>query len=237
MADQRSPTLDNVLRRAMESHQMNIHTALPGRVETYDAATQLANVKPLIKRAFVADEVETLEPLPIINNVPVQFPRAGIRFISLPIKVGDHVLLVFNERSIDKWQAGSGDDTDPTDLRMHNLSDAVAIPGFYPDSEKLDDADPDNIVIGEDGGVQVHVADDKIELGEKGSSDKASLDSKVQIELTRIAVELSALTTFVLGHLHLGVTVGAGVSGPPSLPPPTPGSPAATASTLVTIKE
>ncbi len=237
MVDQRSPTLDNVLRRAMESHQMNIHTSLPGRVETYDAATQLASVKPLIMRAFVADETEVLEPLPIINNVPVRFPRAGKRFISMPIKPGHHVLLIFNERSIDKWQAGSGEDTDPTDLRMHNLSDAVALAGFYPDSEKLDDADPDNIVIGEDGGVQVHVADDKIELGEKGASDKASLDSKIQIELTRIATELSALTTYVLGHLHLGVTTGAGISGPPSTPPPTPASPAATASTLVTMKE
>lgn len=238
MSDQRTPSLENVLRRVMESHQMDLHTALPGRIEKYDPARQVADVKPLIKRNFVADDEDVVEALPIITDVPVQFPRAGNRFISLPIKPGDHCLLVFQERSIDKWQVSKdGDDTDPVDLRMHNLTDAVALPGFYPDSKKLADADADNIVIGEDGGVQVHIADDKIELGGKDSADKASLDSKIQTELTRIKSELAALkVTFDL-HVHPGVTSGGASTAPTVTPFPSPGTPAATASTLVTIKE
>ena len=236
MTTPRTPELEDVLRLALENFQSSLHVALPGRIESYDASSQTASVKPLVKNTFIDDEgVDVVETLPVINRVPIQFMRGGGFFMSFPVVKGDHVLLVFNERSIDKFQTGDGGDTDPVDIRMHNLSDAVAIPGFYPDSKALADAHVSNAVLGKDGGTQIHVADGKIELGAEGSSDKASLDSKIQIELTRIAGELTALTTFIAAHVHTGVTTGPGSSGPPAVPPPTPGSPSATASALVTI--
>lgn len=238
MTTQRTPELEDVIRLALENFQSSFHVALPGRIESYDESTQTANVKPLLKNSFIdADGVDVVEELPVINSVPIQFMRGGGFFLSFPIKKGDHVLLVFNERSIDKFQTGTGDDTDPVDTRMNNLSDAVAIPGFYPDSKALSDAHPSNAVLGKDGGTQIHVADGKIELGAEASADKVSLDSKIQIELTRIASELTALTTFIAAHVHTGVTTGPGSSGPPAVPPPVSGSPSATASILVTIEK
>jgi hypothetical protein len=118
----------------------------------------------------------------------------------------------------------------------------VALPGFYPDSMALGDVHADNIVLGQDGGVQVHVAPDKIELGQANSLDKAALDSKIQIELTRIATELAALTVAYNLHIHV-TTATIGASGTPGVISPTvaqapiPGAPSPTASTLVTIKE
>lgn len=239
MTIQRTPELEDVLRLALANFQSSLHVSLPGRIESYDAATQTANVKPLLKNTFTDDDdgSNVVEVLPVISAVPVVFPRGGGFMITFPLVKGDHCHLVFNERSIDKFQTGGGEDTDPVDTRMHNLSDAVAYVGFYPDSKALPDADSNNMVIGKSGSTQIHVADGKIELGEKASADKVSLDSKIQIELARIASELSALTIFIAAHGHSGVTTGAGVSGPPVTPPPTPGSPAATASALVTIKE
>ncbi len=238
MTTQRTPELEDVIRLALENFQSSFHVALPGRIESYDESTQTATVKPLLKNSFVdADGVDVVEDLPVINSVPVQFMRGGGFFLSFPIVKGDHVLLVFNERSIDKFQTGTGDDTDPVDTRMHNLSDAVAIPGFYPDSKALGDAHPSNTVLGKDGGTQIHVADGKIELGAEASVDKASLDSKIQVELTRIASELTALTTFIATHVHIGVTTGPATTGPPAAPPPISGAPAATASVLVTIEK
>lgn len=238
MTTQRTPELEDVIRLALENFQASFHVALPGRIESYDESTQTANVKPLLKNSFIdADGVDVVEELPVINSVPVQFMRGGGFFLSFPIVKGDHVLLVFNERSIDKFQTGSGDDTDPVDTRMHNLSDAVAIPGFYPDSKALGDAHQSNTVLGKDGSTQIHVADGKIELGAEASVDKASLDSKIQIELTRIASELAALTTHAATHVHPGVTAGPASTGVAVPVPPTPGSPAATASTLVTIEK
>lgn len=238
MTTQRTPPLEEVIRLALTDLQARIHVGLPGRIESYDAATQTANVKPLIKDSFVTDEGENVvQELPVINAVPVVFPRGGGFMITFPLQAGDHCHLQFNERSIDKFQDGSGDDVDPVDLRMHHLSDAVAYVGFYPDSKAVADAHVSNMVVGKSGGTQIHLADGKIELGEESSADKVALDSKIQTELTRIATELSALTTWALTHLHTGVTTGAGVSGVPSVAPPSPGSPSATASALVTIKE
>ncbi len=238
MTTQRTPELEDVIRLALEDAQSKLHVALPGRVEAYDAVKQTVDVKPLLKNSFIDDDGEdVVEELPVINSVPVQFSRGGGFFLSFPIVKGDHVLLVFNERSIDKFQTGGGDDIDPVDTRMHNLSDAVALPGFYPDSKALGDAHSSNTVLGKDGATQIHVADGKIELGAEASVDKASLDSKIQIELTRIASELVALTTHAATHVHPGVTSGPASTGVAVPIPPIPGSPAATASTLVTIEK
>ncbi len=241
MTTPRTPELEDVLRLALENFQSGLHVALPGRIESYDASSQTASVKPLLKNTFIDDEgVDVVETLPVINRVPIQFARGGGFFLSFPIVKGDHVLLVFNERSIDKFQTGDGDDTDPVDIRMHNLSDPVALPGFYPDSKALADAHVNNTVLGKDGGTQIHVADGKIELGAEGSSDKASLDSKLQTELTRLKAELNALKAIFDAHIHITTaTVGAGptpgVISPTLTPFPAAGSPSATASALVTI--
>lgn len=233
----RTPTLEEVIRLALTDNQSRLHVSLPGRIESYDETTQTATVKPLIKDSFITEENEdVVEELPVINSVPIIFPRGGGFFITFPLVQGDHVHLVFNERSIDKFQNSGGEDTDPVDLRMHNLSDAVAYAGFYPDSKALAGAHAVNMVLGKEGGIQIHIADGKIELGEEGSADKVPLDSRIQTELTRIKSDISALAIHINTHFHSGVTTGPGVSAVPTVVAPTPTSPGATASGIVTIK-
>lgn len=237
----RSPTNVEVIRAGIAAQLFEVHVALPASIEKYDAAKQKIDAKPLLKRNVVlSDGSELLEELPVITDVPVVFPRGGGFFISLPLAVGDHVLLVFNERSIDKFTQGDGSDTDPTDVRMHDLSDAVAIPGFYPFGSSLADADPDNIVIGKENGVQVHVAEDKIELGQKGAGQKAVIDSKLQSELSKIASELTKIGTALT---TIDTQTHTGNLGMPTSPPvplhaaSISYSPSGTDSALVTLKE
>ncbi len=238
----RTPTLAEVLRAAITAQLGNVHIALPARIEQYDEAEQKINAKPLLQNNVILSDGTEADPdvLPCINNVPVVFPRGGGFFMSLPLAVGDHVLLIFNERSIDKFLQGDGGDTNPTDVRMHDLSDAVAIPGFYPFGSSLADADPDNIVIGKENGVQVHVAEDKIELGEKGAGEKAVIDSKLQNELSKIASELSKIATALT---TIDTQTHTGNLGMPTSPPvplhaaSISYSPAGTDSALVTLKE
>lgn len=125
-----APTLAEAIRRALEARASEICTAIPARVESYDAATQRASVQPLIRRAF-EDETgaRQAERLPIISDVPVVFPGAGAYAITFPVAKGDTVLLVFSQASIDKWLT-SGKDVDPGDDRRHSLNDAIAIPGL-----------------------------------------------------------------------------------------------------------
>ena len=69
--------------------------------------------------------------LPIINNVPEVFPRAGAAHLRFPIQLQDFGQLLFNQRSIDIWQA-AGTEVDPQDSRKFDLNDAVFIPGLFP---------------------------------------------------------------------------------------------------------
>lgn len=237
----RSPELREVLNAAVEYHLRDLHVALPGRIEKYDNGEQKADVKPLVKRLVATEDGEEIvEELPVISAVPVVFQRGGGFYLSMPVKKGDFCLLVFNSFPIDNYKAGTGNDASPEDFSTHELTDAVAVMGFAPFSKSIADADADNIVLGEENGVQFHVASDKIELGQKGSGDQVPLESKVQQQLAAISQQINSIgadITLLATHTHVG-NLGA-PTGPP-IPPPTGGqsyNESATASALVTIKE
>ncbi len=123
-----TPTLAQVITDAMEQRLTEVHTAMPGSIVSYDSAKQLAVVQPSIMRKYKTGEIISF---PVIYNVPVAFPRSGKAFLSLPLKAGDSVLLIFSERSLDIWLSGGGT-VDPQDVRKHHISDAIAYPGIYP---------------------------------------------------------------------------------------------------------
>lgn len=129
-------TEKNTLAAAIENTFMtllsHIHTCLPGRIETYDYTTQKATVKPLIKKKYLDGDVQEL---PVLTNVPVQFPRTKKSGITFPLTRGDGVLIVFSERSLERWKS-SGDDTEPGDARKFDLSDGIAIPGLFSFKQK-----------------------------------------------------------------------------------------------------
>jgi hypothetical protein len=136
-----SPTLARVIKDAIEARIGELHVSLPAKVLSYDVAKQTCSVEPVIKRKYVTGEVVSL---PVINNVPVCMPRAGNAFLSLPIKVGNYVLLIFSERSLDVWLKQGGS-VDPLESRKHHLSDAIAIPGVYPSTNSNTRAHADHV--------------------------------------------------------------------------------------------
>lgn len=210
-------TLAQVLRDHAEARLMDVHTAMPGRVEAYDSATQLADVKPLLKRVYVdAEGNELVESLPVIPSVPVAFPRGGGYFISFPVEPGDYVELIFCERSIDQWMAQGGE-VDPADPRLHPLDGAVAIAGVYPSTEALPDAHAENMALGKSGGKQIHIKAATIALGAESPSDKVALAGLVKAQLDGIKADLDSIKLWggAIGHTHM---TSLGPSGPP-LPP------------------
>ncbi len=215
-----SPTWAEVISSAIESAAAGLHVSIPGEVESYDAATQTASIKPSLKRPLpTLDRVEFLD-LPVLPRVPIVFPRAGPFFVSFPIVKGDRVLLVFADRSLDQW-VDAGREGDPLDGRTHDLSDAVAIPGLYPTSDPLADAHAANMVLGKDGGSQIHIKPNgEIHVGSENATAFAAL-------ATLVLTELQAIKTAHDLHFHLGVTTGGGVSGVPSVPMPAPSTVAA----------
>ncbi len=124
-----SPELGEVLRRWLDAEREDIHTALPARVESYNASTQRCTAQPLIKRRYVDGAgVTQVERRPVVVEVPVVWPGGGGAAITCPLAVGDTVLLIFGEASMDAWLAGNGAEVDPQDDRRHAFSDGIAIP-------------------------------------------------------------------------------------------------------------
>lgn len=210
----RSPTLAELLQAAMTFRQERLHTSLPGRIETYDPATQTADVQPLIQRTLVASDGTELDPesLPILHDVPVAFPRGGGFYLTWPLQAGDLVHLIFVERSTDQYRASGGEETRPLDFRMHSLADAVAYPGFYPSGLALSDAHPENAVLGAESGAQIHVRPDgEVHLASNDAADYVALAGLVKDELEALQTKLNALTTLYNSHIHVTTaTVGAG---------------------------
>lgn len=121
-----SPSMAELLDRAVNSRLYDVRTCMPGEVIKYDSKRQCVDVQPLLKKDY-DDEVLDMSQ---VYNVPVVFPRAGEAFLHLPLKKGDTVLLVIADRSVDKWKS-TGGKVNPEDSRKHSLSDAFAIPGGY----------------------------------------------------------------------------------------------------------
>lgn len=198
-AGSRDPTLTEILRLAMDYELQDLYKALPGRIETYDPVTQKANVKPLIMRKIATDEGEELtEPLPIVTQVKVGFLQAGDFEMSVPVKKGDFCLLLFCDRSIDAYMAGQGDDTDPNDFRIHDISDAYALVGFGPFSKSLLRASADNMVIGHKSGKGVgFFKENQIHWGAETAGDALALASTTDTDLSAIVTSVNAIVALL----------------------------------------
>tara|TARA_Y100000593_G_scaffold83086_1_gene156429 strand:+ start:1991 stop:2623 length:633 start_codon:yes stop_codon:yes gene_type:complete len=108
--------------------------------------------------------------LPIIVRVPVVYPmstsqKAGVAY---PLSRGDYVVLLFNQESLDEWVTYGGDH-DPHDIRVFDLSDAIAVPGIVPLSGELPSmSTPGTVLVGElsTSGLRLEVGPSGIKLGD-----------------------------------------------------------------------
>lgn len=134
---ERSDDHEEANRVAQDGHQAGIWTAIPAVVTAFNPAALTVSAQPAIKAKQTAQDGTVSDvSLPLCVDVPVVFPRGGGFSLTFPIAAGDEVLLVFASRCIDGWWQQGG--TQPQlDQRMHDLSDAFAIPGPWSQKTKI----------------------------------------------------------------------------------------------------
>ena len=179
------PTDEDIADAREERLRLDMETAFPARVQSYNPDLQVADLVPLVRRQVPQpDGSHTTEALPVLPCVPVCFPRMGQWFVSFPIEPGDTGLVIVCSGDIGPWRIGSGDVTDPGDLRRHHMSHAVFLPaGLVPRARKLTQtgaagtsgspALPTGMVIGSDASDGARVllrADGTIEIRSGGSA-------------------------------------------------------------------
>lgn len=200
----------DLLQLAIDARLADLCVALPGRVESYDASAQTADVKPMVRRLVpTPDEDSIAEELPTIFAVPVCHPGGNGWGLHIPLAAGDTVLLVFQQWDPTEWQR-TGEISDPPDQRRHSLAHAVAIPGYRAKQAALSGASSSDVTFTKDGfgitiksdaveiGGSLTVKSDRVEVG--GTSDAAALATKVD-----------ALIAAFDSHTHITTaTVGPG---------------------------
>lgn len=160
-----TPDMAAILDSAMSRRLKGVYTCQVGSVIRYDATTQQVDVQPVVMGAYEAENGDRVaETLPPLNGIPVAFPTGGGYRLTLPIAVGDFVVVVHTHSSHDQWLVGEGGVVDPRDDRRHHLSDAVAFPAVRPFGNALQSAPTSYLSLGADSGPVVEVDKDTSEV-------------------------------------------------------------------------
>lgn len=203
MSDPRT-SFETVISTAIDSALKELHTCLPGVVQTFDHEEQLADIQPTIQRKLGGELVN----LPLLVGVPVRFPKVSGFSITLPLKEGDEVEIKCAERSIDNWLL-DGDIQAAGDIRKHSLSDAYATPMMYSQDNKITDFDPDNIQIRNDAGTSFITLTSTGDIVLNGDSDFA-------VAFTDMKAAFDTLVSDFNTHMH--PTAALGSPSPPVAP-------------------
>ena len=101
----------------------DIHTALPGKITSFDPKKGVAVVQP--KGKYLTTEGASLE-YPMISDVPVAFPYCQSSDVGMvfPVKQGDNCLIIVSEVELDEWRSGAESEAP---LR-YDLTSAMVIP-------------------------------------------------------------------------------------------------------------
>ncbi len=229
MADarERIGDFEEAIRAAVEDKMTGFWTSAPGRVVSYDAAKQRVSVQLAVK-GFVKQEggAQKAVDIPVLQDLPVQFPSGGGQTMTFPVKAGDEVLVHFTSRSPAAWQQSGGDQV-PTDSRLNNLSNGFAVLGFRSDPRALTNvsegateirSDDGNTKVSISGSGGVRISTDKA-VGISAANGVTMSGGAGDITFTgtlKIIGEIDLNGILLSTHKHTDVEPGGGTSGQPT---------------------
>lgn len=190
--------IDDAIKRRL----LDVHTVIPGIVESYDKANQVADISVAINR-FTASGEEIKGPK--LPNVPVCFTRSSGGHIIWPLQSCDEVAVFFCERDIDAWRSESGQQN-PLSARKFSLTDSFCMPGLVSDKNAptRDSGDDDNLTVYFGGAKIVVTSDGKLKLGQQGSSQTEPL------VLGNVVKDFLEQLTDKMQTVPAGITTGPG---------------------------
>lgn len=133
-------------RAVTENALLNTWTALPCIVQSVDLERQTLECAPAVQGVQVKkDGTQSFENMPMLVDVPICFPKCADFALTMPIKAGDEVLVVFSSRCIDSWWQNGGEGNPPAENRRHDLSDGFAILAPTSQPKKLANVSAENV--------------------------------------------------------------------------------------------
>ncbi len=180
------------IERLMSLIRAGIRTSVVGRVVSYQPGAPTATVEFLVQEERDLPSGRVPVPPLTVEGVPVLWLIAGGRGLTMGLREGDFVLVLYRHRSHDEVDDGKAVPGVPASCRRMNPSDVVAVPGFVAPETGLDakfwrpDGQP---VLGMPDDEAFHV----------GDSQAAFFIARADLVLP----ELQAIHGAVSGHEHL----------------------------------
>ena len=187
-----TPELTDLILTAIRANQVELNTCMPGLVEKYNSETQKAIVKLSFKRMTSTGDFITRAS---VEDVPIVFPRIGGKGVVFPIAKGDPVMVIFSQRSLDTWLSEGGE-IDLSDTRLHNINDAIAVPG-------LDHVPIDPKPVAD----ATELRGDKILIGNTSTSDEPMvLGNELNTNLSDLVSAIEDLIALITTGQTIGAT-------------------------------
>lgn len=220
-------------RAAMAGFQSEIWTALPGILQSFDAEKITATVQPAIKaRQLGTDGKWNDIALPLLLDVPVIFPGGGGFSLTFPLAQGDEGAVIFSSRCIDAWWQSGGVQTQ-AEMRMHDLSDGMFIPGLFSQPRKLSGVSTQNVQLRSKDGLSaieitpqgicnlnfpagIHLNGPIVLNGTVSGNIEGGGVADFGNTLLKTNNDVQAGGKSLTGHVHGGVQPGAGSTSPPT---------------------
>lgn len=188
----------------------NIHTAIPGEIQSVDASAGTVTVQP--KGAMIFSTGEKLD-YPVIEDIPVIMPLTvnGDASVVFPVHSGDQCLLIFSEQALETWR-GTG--TIGSQLK-HSLAGALCLPGLMKaTTEDFKEACNDNAVIIREGKSAIKITNDGVTVSTDGKVDIESKgDTKVNASGKVDISGSSEVSVSTSGNANVSATGKVEVSG------------------------
>lgn len=228
-------SLNGVLRLWMTKFLQQVDDMLPAQVIAYDAASNTAQVQPLI--SFVTTSNQVVQRAQVAS-VPVLQLSGGGFLLNFPINSGDLGWIKSNDRDISLFMQ-TGEVSPPNTQRKHSFEDAIFIPQAARSLITIDSQDAANVVLQNYAGTcKISISQTNITVtapnGVTVDTPIATFTKDVEIDGILIVNNVNSQATpctingnistngdviassiSLVNHVHSGVTTGGGDTGKP----------------------
>ena len=224
---ERLDDMEEALRVAIDGNQANIWTAMPGIVASVNLSKQTLSVQIAVQGVATApDGTTTPTTMPLLQDVPICWPRGGGYALTFPIAAGDEVLVVFASRCIDEWWQSGGSNNAQAEIRINDLSDGFAILAPTSQPKKLVGVSSSTVQLRNSiGSTFIEIDGTNINITSPGTVQINAVTANVvasgtatvvgaQIVLDSTLVDIGGID--FLTHTHSGVQTGGGNTGVPN---------------------
>lgn len=190
---------------------INLNCMHLGTIQSFDPVKQLATVTINYKRTFYEPVNGLYKPktvaYPVLTDRPVVILGGGNGYTTYPIEKGDECLVLFNDRDINNWYAGSNTSPVAT-ARLHSFSDGFVLVGVKSKANVLEDYNADEPEFRtKDGSVKAVLKDDRAQLQAGAANTLAITDAgKLKVQNTTgefVTALIQALSTATAGGFPL----------------------------------